>query len=430
MSKLETSRRSFLKWAGAASATVANAGASTASAAAGALASGAASLPGTAKAAATFEKIVRGGGFPYKALLQISRKLEKSEDNISRLVARLYSKAPFSWKEHFYDYSRTIPAGHKIDFSLESWLLTTLHDMPRDIPILDYLDDTVIQTALEGAKAIYAHDALDNRHLRALNLEQMQEARKVFTRICTPETTAKDILDRLEGYFVQLAEHALTNPSDFGMHINGSWKGNVDTHIMPPDSVICSSDIDQLRYKLGMFSPFDKRSPERHKLIQNLRQTAEDYTSSQTTYGLQIAKQQWEAEASNREKAFSANEKSKSGKTAASPHNSYYVNLFCAHADTHAVIAEIEEHPQITRMDWLHWVQMMDPENARASDLIPHPDGLGLIVKNEKARAFLRAELQQKQRGILHIALPNRRIGVDLHNSEYAPPQHPSPVQD
>lgn len=78
--------------------------------------------------------------------------------------------------------------------------------------------------------------------------------------------------------------------------------------------------------------------------------------------------------------------------------------------------ARRNDHPQIpTRMDWLHWVQSLDPQNAKASDVELGHLGLTVLIKNPIALEFLKKTALDANGFCITLKFPNRRMGIDLN---------------
>lgn len=91
------------------------------------------------------------------------------------------------------------------------------------------------------------------------------------------------------------------------------------------------------------------------------------------------------------------------------------VQLFPAFAGQYILRLNRGAESLPTRMDWVHWVQSMDPENMRPSEITLDDTRAVLTLKNQLAIDFLKTKYETSPQQVIELDLPNRRMGTDLN---------------
>jgi len=384
---MDTSRRAFLRGAASIAAIATTGGGSAVAQTAFATASATAGAAGTVdRVARVFEGLGRSGGFPHGPVSALKRIWEALDpQGITGLQARINGDG--GW--------RRLPSKKgvqgKVDFDLEEKLFTHLYKLPRDVPLLDLLSDDIFQglnpgePREEGFLSFYWNDL-------QTDLQSVQELREFLRPLCNADTTAGELIGRFQNFFRNLAQHALQCPDDFendgflGLRMGGG-------------------DFHRLIKILQKGNAADA-APD--SLVESLEQARAQVEKSTMEREQQMHKRQMQRWEDSHKKYIEEAERQKHLR------HPYEVRLFSAGGNRYVLSHKPEAMP--TRMDWLHWVQSIDPQNAKAADIELDHMGMTITVKNEKALAALNAEKAKSGGDTFLVALPNRRTDVDLYS--------------
>ena len=72
-----------------------------------------------------------------------------------------------------------------------------------------------------------------------------------------------------------------------------------------------------------------------------------------------------------------------------------------------------------SRVDWLHWLQKLDPDHAKPTDIELREDGAIVEIHNELALKTIFTSCQRGPR--FYVTLPNRRMYADLNDCKDTP---------
>ncbi|HRQ60838.1 MAG TPA: hypothetical protein PLO23_04915 [Alphaproteobacteria bacterium] len=410
---VDTTRRLFLRGAAAVPVVAATAGGQIATAAASTLGA-AANASSAAGKAGIAEALLRAGGYPAKALFYIGSRNPKSlssQTAINELAARILGNAPFKTRECFHEKSGDSPIsiGEKIDFSFESSLVNYVQNLPSSMPLSQLLDPDLIEMGLE-AYANQPHD-LGGMQLQ-ITPDHLKKASEILRSLIKhPDETARDIQGHLRQYFLRLANHAINNPSDFETSF-GTWRED--------KTVYANSKIKEIAWNLRELTPFETRSTEVSDMIDRLEKLGRTEEERVREIGNRINEQKIREYLARLKDYLDSNSDKKP----------FVCKILCIKQKRGILMQETSSNTaHLTRMDWLQWVQSLDPQNTKSSDIIEHESGLGILVQNEKTCAFLHKKLGGEDRKIIELPLPNRRMGVDLNSRKQERPVHPSPAQ-
>lgn len=306
----------------------------------------------------------------------------------------------------FRDPYKQHSVGEKIDFSMEMGILGNLRDLPPDIPLLDILSPALLDRLEEMEKKGKGH----NRS--SVSRATLDHAWEFFQTFCDDTTTPRHLIGQLENYFLRLARHALKHPEHFHA-TERSTNFNLRFPAKPGD-VLARSQLRDIRHTLGNF---ETKTPELQDLIANLYERSSQMEHKIQMEALPRLKKEWEAH-HKRIKDQQLEHKENQKRTfqerleKADMRGLYTLRLTPAGNGQYTLqIPDAERTP--TRVDWLHWLQTIDPANAKPPDIETSHNGMVITVKNPAALKHLKAITPPGQR--LEIILPNRRMGADLN---------------
>jgi hypothetical protein len=445
---VDTTRRWILKGLAAAPVAGATAGGQIATAAASALGT-AASAAGASDAltkAARLTKVWQGiaqtGGFPDMAVRHIfssssrftfysrlpHKRKETGADAITALQNRLFGGG--EWFRNAPSPDKPNPKRDgKISITQETRFLDCLSDLPRDVPLLDLLSKDVFEGSRQPESVASRKPHLFLWGDTPLKPEDVERLRSFVAPYCNADTTAGDIIGRLEGYFTRLARHAITCPDDLEEgHEDDPFRSSMfgmDGGTSPLNNLI--------RVLEGYKKPGQTEEPP---VLDELKTVRKQYVDQQRALALaQQNKREelWKELEENRQALKKQEEAARFTKTAL---RSQWSVTLAGGEDNCFVLQDVYHNSgtrRVTRMDWLHWVQSIDPQNAKPSDIELGCGGLSVTIRNKAALAALKAN-PIHNRNVYTVTLPNRRMGADLNDrpdsATYHAFSHSGPIED
>ena len=400
---MNTSRRSFLSGAGALVATTATGGGATAKAAMSAAAAGAGVAASAAQGKSVFETLkAMGLGFPDSGFAHITGWLDpdsgfghiagwlNNEEQIKAAQDRIsghghwqrYNKQS-GCHENFQGYGKVRVYG-------DTTMFRALRGLPRDVPILDVLSDET-----------YA-DFLMSESQDMPSIGEVRKFRKILEPLCTEETTASDLLNSYKGFFLKLAQHAIENPDDF--RCDGWCK--VEGSPTGPDDISVLSELDEIERFLECFGGKSATVTDLKIQIKKLSEK-QQHVERVRLYEETSKKWHKKQEQDRFERERLENNPNERSATKI---------VLCQAATQQFIIQKRGDGITVpTRMDWLQWLQTLDPENAKPADVQTDYMGMAVTIKNPVALEFLKNAAADTRGDLISVTLPNRRMGVDLN---------------
>ena len=339
----------------------------------------------------------RTGGFPHSSLANILGNISQIGENADRFRARIAGIG---------DWSRDERSG-QIDFSKEKYILGSLRKLPRDLSIMDLLHDDVIGSQVKEDKDS-AEDVgfsfMDFEYDNSISQEDVQKIRQFLEPLCGQDTTVGDLIGQFEGFFVRLAKHAISNPTD--IEDVDSDMGMLS--LLRPNRL---QDLIKITKKNKSAEPAVLEQLERTEAkVSAIAEENRKQRYQAREKELRAEREVWEAkQAEELEKI----------KNDMDYRNGYEVSLISAGEDSFVLhIGKGREIP--TRADWLQWLQAIDPETASPSQIELGHMGLTVTIKNEKALQNI-AESKDGSDDLMpraHITLPNRRMAANLYGDD------------
>lgn len=364
------------------------------------------------RAAKTFELLGRAGGFPTQAITSLFSSLhgrsryttifDPNEDLIAKSNENAFVENMLACINGHGTWRRQPMKSDKLGkiiFDKEVSVFEQLSNLPRNIPLLDLLSDDVF-LGLEASQEKIGDSEFKHWIYKTpkLNLEDIRNLRQSLLPLCGQETTAQDLVETFQKFFRRLAKHAIDFPDDFD---------STD----PFDFLGLGNRRSSLEGLLRVLNASKSSDDTVDPLIQNLKKTM----------GILSKKREEEIEEHFRRNALLQKETTRmifenERKARILRCQIYNIEIFSVGENRFVLCID----PKIripTRVDWFYWLQTIDPDNAKPSDIELDNMGATLTIKNAKALEKLRQE-RHPDNNIISVALPNRRDGGPLIKQE------------
>lgn len=426
---VDTTRRSFLKGAAAAPVVVASAGSSVAGAAASALGATAQNttivknaLRKSIRLSKVWQSLVQSGGYPDKIIREMlkepHRPYEQAPGDMLALQKRLFENGPLNRNPELSDTNRS----GRISLQEEALFWHHLRKLPDDIPLMDLLDAEVYKGS-RTEKENNGNWEVEGRRYSNNTAKRIEMLRHFLQPYCDDKTTARDVTARLRDYFVRLAEHAARNPEDFEKSATPYSPYNW--------SSIESSKGASLESLIHILRQYNKDAPDGAQACAPLIETLENHcTTRLRKLTDDTLKRQKEAEErikrQDRAREEQEIQKKETQTTEPSLRSPAPASLLPLGQNRFALQSCGSGMPLPCRMDWLHWLQSLDPQNARPADITLDETGIIMTIRNAAALEKLRT-LASTRSELITVRLPNRRMGLDLNQPAPAAPLHKAP---
>ncbi|MFP4313849.1 MAG: hypothetical protein ACLFR0_05935 [Alphaproteobacteria bacterium] len=395
------SRRGFFRGAAATGASLATGGAGKVAQEAVVAVGGISSMGSLSD---VFASLGQSGGYPHYTLNSILCLLryDKKRKNLS--FKDLFTKIDAVRVDESNSYAINIGNINRIDFSTQRNIYDALKSIPQNIPLNILLSDEL-------------NDRLMDQPFTALKKEDRAELKAVLGKIIDLNKTGADLNAELESYFIRLAKHAISNPADFisdGFFNQEGFNQEGEDKVVV-ENVTVKSDICKLESLIKDFQGKDRLEKLKSKLAQ-ARQQHEQLAKPEHFERLKKQKMdqaKW---------LLSEKEKREASKILKSqcPEAREGFKIELRSVETGRFIIQFERYARKhlpSRIDWLHWVQSLDPENAKAADVETDYMGMAITIKNPVALQFLKSAAADTRGDLIPVTLPNRRMGVDLNQS-------------
>jgi hypothetical protein len=426
-------RRKFLKGSAGLVAGTASGGAGNVARAAG--------VAGVAldRIARVYETVAKTeGGYPHDTIKDIQGLIsEISSGDLSGLIARIQGAAGISvYKKEdepkFSDddspnirrFYRTALLAHepgKIYFGNEARLLSKLTTLPINLPVLDLLDERILDGFNSGDNAY--ENPEDNPKIK-----KARALREALEPLCHADTTPADLIAGLKPYFVGLGQHAVHTPGDFTMGSNRWFNPVIDytplneyfydkfAQVIDSKLQVSGSSLKDL---LRILEYYQRTDTDLVPITEAINRHLDDYITKERARNLASDKKMQEAHRKTMDQLMKkAEQRAEERRADPSLRAAYKIGLLPAGENCYVVQKNTAGAPVPKRIDWVQWIQKIDPENARICDVDLDGNDLIITFKNKAALNFLRAASGNPSTGHIEVSLLNQRPGIDLNDYE------------
>ncbi len=403
---MSTSRRAFLRGAAALPAAVVTGGSSAAAAGATQAAMAGAGLATALSAAERKARaalaLVRHGGFPSGFIWNVldgklgANDIEPVKASIDRMLGG--GALVRSVKDEGYGTD-------KITYKREAGIFYSLRDLPRDVPLRDIISTEMFREAIsEGHANPYLDEISEN--MAESDIQNFLEAIGPY---CDEDTTAADLERQGLVYFEKLARNFLENPKDFAEeYYQGSAVANGLRGILTKGTGIREENapINDILEKL---EEKNFRYQKAHELM-----ARRCYLRNEKRDAPKRERERREKLQQKRDEGIALDTDKQHRKATPSARERYDVMILRGEKGEYLLDQRLIG--RILKMDWLQFVQEIDPENAKASDVEQRAGGLMVAFHNAKAIEFVESPEHRRSNGKIRLSLPNRRMGTDLND--------------
>lgn len=415
---MSLSRRGFLRTGAALPVAVATGGTgAVAGAAAEAVTSGA----GLAAALTAAERKARAAmalakhGFPVHAVVS----LFGTKDFPCRGFDE-YNKEPLRalmGEQGFRRYSWDQKQGAgTINFYRELQIITALRDIPRDVPLKDMLSADMFRDFLADPASKRGSTDIRPYTLQDIGEYQANEFVHLLDDCCDENTTVNDLDQKAAEYLMNLSRHFLISPEDFGaspvQQQDASWAlrnamkflaDRVDSPALVDMARVMGDAHDSLMQKVH----YERRPKTRGAGAESGSGDNESGTGAKGANGVR-------SEDDARPEAQPKDCKAEAQPSTKPP---FAVSVMRKGAGEYVVDPQVAS--KVLKVDWWQYAQEIDPADSKPQDIEMRAGGLMVAFHNTKVIEHLERAAQKNGKngnGWFRISLPNRRVGVDLHN--------------